>query len=123
MWGSQTIHSLTRVKRDNNDKVGLNDVIVAQPSTVEQNELIAQLMQQIVELRAEYKKKQDFPNLGITTIIQRDGNIPLYFAPLCSREEHFTNPHSNLIHDPSTIDLPSHNFHHASISYQVPPYP
>lgn len=39
---------------DNSDEVFLNDVITTHPSSAEQNELIAQLRQQIVELKDEY---------------------------------------------------------------------
>ena len=38
---------------DNNDEVRLTDVVVAQPTVVEQNELIIQLMQQIAEMKGE----------------------------------------------------------------------
>ena len=38
---------------DNNEEVSLTDVVVAQPTVAEQNELIMQLMQQIVEIWIE----------------------------------------------------------------------
>ena len=38
---------------DNNDEVSLTDVVVAHPTVAEQNELIAQLMQQIADMRVE----------------------------------------------------------------------
>ena len=46
---------------DNNDKVSLTDVVVAQPTVAEQNELIAQLMQQIAKMRVEMQWRQDTP--------------------------------------------------------------
>lgn len=38
---------------DNNEIVILIDVVVAQPTTVDKNELILLIMQQIVEMRVE----------------------------------------------------------------------
>ena len=51
----------------NNENIGLTDVDVAivQPPIVEQNELIAQLMQQIAELRVELQKNQDLLILSV----------------------------------------------------------
>ncbi|XP_069148216.1 uncharacterized protein [Solanum lycopersicum] len=49
---------------DNNDEVSLTDIVVAQPTVAEQNELIAQLMQQIAEMRVEMQRRQDTPPSG-----------------------------------------------------------
>uniref|UniRef100_M1AZD7 Uncharacterized protein n=1 Tax=Solanum tuberosum TaxID=4113 RepID=M1AZD7_SOLTU len=42
---------------DNNEEPGLTDVMMAQPTLADQNELILQLMQQIVEMRVEMQRK------------------------------------------------------------------
>ena len=39
--------------RDNNEEVSLTGVMVDQPTVLDQNELIRQLMQQIIEMRVE----------------------------------------------------------------------
>ncbi|XP_069149116.1 uncharacterized protein [Solanum lycopersicum] len=44
---------------DNNEQISLTDVVVAQPTAAEQNELIAQLMQQIADMRVEMQRRQD----------------------------------------------------------------
>ena len=46
---------------DNNEEVSLTDVVVAQPTVVEQNELI---MQQIAEIWVEMQRRQDLPPPG-----------------------------------------------------------
>ncbi|XP_049364231.1 uncharacterized protein LOC125828978 [Solanum verrucosum] len=47
---------------DNNDEVGLTDVVVAQPTAADQNELVIQLMQQITEIKIEMQRMQDLRN-------------------------------------------------------------
>ena len=49
---------------DNNDEVSLTNVVGAQPTVAEQNELIAQLMQQIADMRVEMQRRQDTPPPG-----------------------------------------------------------
>ena len=58
---------------DNNEQVSLTDVVVAQPTAAEQNELIAQLMQQIADMRVEMQRRQDTPPPGLApTFSMRD---------------------------------------------------
>ncbi|XP_010324775.1 uncharacterized protein [Solanum lycopersicum] len=52
------------VMGDNNDEVSLTNVVVAHPTVAEQNELIAQRMQQIAEMRVEMQQRQDTPPPG-----------------------------------------------------------
>ena len=47
---------------DHNDEVDMNDVVVAQPTAADKNELIMQLMLQIAEMRVEMQRMQDSPN-------------------------------------------------------------
>ena len=63
---------------DNNDEVSLTDVVVAQPTVAEQNKLIAQLMQQIAEIRVEMQRRQDTPPPGFGPNFV-DGRPPMYF--------------------------------------------
>uniref|UniRef100_M1DVL6 Uncharacterized protein n=1 Tax=Solanum tuberosum TaxID=4113 RepID=M1DVL6_SOLTU len=65
---------------DNNDYIGLTEVVVAQSSVVEQNELIMQLMQQIADLKAEVQKKQDLPNPIFSINPLGEGRPPLHFS-------------------------------------------
>ena len=59
---------------DNNEEVSLTDVVVAQPTVAEQNELIMQLMQQIVELRMEMQRRQDLkPYLDLLLMLLMEG--------------------------------------------------
>ena len=44
---------------DNNEQISLTDVVVAKPTVAEQNELIAQLMQQIADMRVEMQRRRD----------------------------------------------------------------
>uniref|UniRef100_M1DY26 Uncharacterized protein n=1 Tax=Solanum tuberosum TaxID=4113 RepID=M1DY26_SOLTU len=92
---------------DNSEEIGLPKVAIVYPSTAEQNELIAQLMQQIAEFWVEIQKMQDLPNPGMTANIPGDRRPLLYFPPLNSSAEHFITPPSNPIQNPSTIDLPT----------------
>ena len=64
---------------DNNDEVSLTDIVVAQPTVAEQNELIAQLMQQIAEMRVEMQPRQDTPPPGFGPNFV-DTRPPMYFA-------------------------------------------
>ena len=41
---------------DSNEEVSLTNVVVAQPTIADQNELILQLMQQIAEIRVEMQR-------------------------------------------------------------------
>ncbi|XP_069146122.1 uncharacterized protein [Solanum lycopersicum] len=50
---------------DNNEQVSLTDVVVAQPTVAEQNELIAQLMEQIADMRQNYQTAQNVPSPSI----------------------------------------------------------
>ena len=43
---------------DNNEEIDMNDVVVAQPTAADKNELIMQLMQQIAEMRVEMQRMQ-----------------------------------------------------------------
>ena len=42
---------------DSNEEVILTDVVVAQPTIADQNELLLQLMQQIAEMRVEMQRR------------------------------------------------------------------
>lgn len=48
------------------------EITVTDPITAEQNKLIAQLMQQIIEMKIAMKKTQELENLAIT------GNLPRF---------------------------------------------
>uniref|UniRef100_M1BQZ8 Uncharacterized protein n=1 Tax=Solanum tuberosum TaxID=4113 RepID=M1BQZ8_SOLTU len=106
---------------DNNDEVGLTDVVMAQPAATDQNELIMQLMQQIAEMRVEMQRRQDLSNPIFAFNTPGDRRPPLYFPP--SNAEHAHNPPSNPAQNPSTIDPTAPNPHQASVSYQAPPPP
>ena len=58
---------------DNNEEVSLTDVVVAQPTIADQNELILQLTQQIAEIRVEMKKRQDLPPPGLLLTVLMGG--------------------------------------------------
>ena len=60
---------------DNNDETGLTEVVVAQPSSADQSEVIAQLMQQIADLQVQIQRKQDLPNMSFSV------NPPFHFPP------------------------------------------
>ena len=49
---------------DNNEEVSLNDVVVTQPTTEDENELILYLMKQIADMRVEMQMTQDLHPLG-----------------------------------------------------------
>ena len=65
---------------DNNEEVSLTDVVVAQPTIAEQNELIMQLMQQIVELRMEMQRRQIFPHLDLLLMLLPEGLQSIYLS-------------------------------------------
>ncbi|XP_049353871.1 uncharacterized protein LOC125818392 [Solanum verrucosum] len=106
---------------DNNDEIGLTDVVVAYLAAADQNELTMQLMQQIAEMRVEMQRRLDLPNPIFTFNPQGDGRHPLYFPPPSA--EHVQNTPSNPTQNPRIIDLTALNPHHASVSYQAPPPP
>ena len=66
---------------DNNDEIGMNDVVVAQPGAADKNELTMQLMQQIAEMRVEIQRMRDGSNLVSSFNPPRDGRPPLHFPP------------------------------------------
>ena len=63
---------------DRNEEVSLTDVVVAQPTIADQNELVLQLMQQIAEMRVEMQRRQDLPPLRFAASAA-DGRPPIYF--------------------------------------------
>ena len=63
---------------DNNKEVSLTDVVVAQPTIEDKNELILLLIQQIAEMRIAMQRRQDLPPLGFAAN-PTDGRPPIYF--------------------------------------------
>ena len=61
---------------DNNEEINFTNVVVAQPTIEDQNELIMQLMQQIAEMRVQVQRRRDLPPLGFAASIA-DGRPPL----------------------------------------------
>ena len=102
---------------DNNDEANPTDVVVSQPIVAKQNELIAQLMQQIAEIRVEMQRRQDTPPPGF-------GPNFFYVRPLMyfpsSNLDPMQNQPSTPVHNPSGIDLTTQNPQYASVSYQTP---
>ena len=47
---------------NDNDEVDMNDIVMAQPTAADKNELIMRLMQQIAEMRVEMQRMRDSPN-------------------------------------------------------------
>uniref|UniRef100_M1DJW0 Integrase core domain containing protein n=1 Tax=Solanum tuberosum TaxID=4113 RepID=M1DJW0_SOLTU len=109
------------VMGDNNEEIGLTNVVVAQPISADQNELIMQLMQQITEMRVEMQRRQDLPNLVFAFNALADGRPLLHFP--ASNAEQAQNPPFNPAQNPSNIDLTTKNPHYASAYYQTPPHP
>ena len=105
---------------DNNDEIGMNDVVVAQPGAADKNELIIQLMQQIAEMRVEMQRMRDLPNPISSFNPPRDGRPPLHLLP--SNAEQVQNILSNPTQNPPTIDLTTPNPRHAT-SCQAPQHP
>ena len=91
---------------DNNEQISLADVVVAQPTVAEQNDLIAQLMQQIADMRVEMQRRQDSPPLGFGTNIL-DARPPTYF-PSSDLDPTQNNP-SMPVHNPSRVDMTTQN--------------
>ena len=63
---------------ENNEQVSLTYVVVAQPTVADQNNLIAQLMQQIADMRVEMQRRQDTPPPGFGPNFL-DARPPTYF--------------------------------------------
>ena len=59
--------------------MSLTDVVVAQPTVAEHNELIMQLMHQIAEMRVEMQRRQDLPPPGFAANAA-DGKPLIYFS-------------------------------------------
>jgi len=104
---------------DNNEKMSHTDVVVAQPTVVEQNELIMQLMHYIAEMRVEMQRRQDLLPPGFATNAA-DWKPPIYFTS--SNMDLTQIQPSTTIQNPSVIDLTTQNPQYASASYQTP-YP
>ena len=102
---------------DNNEQVSLTDVVVAQPTAAEQNELIAQLMQQIADMRVEMQRRQDtsLPGFGPYFL---DARPPTYFPS--SNSDPTQHRPSTPVHNPSRIDVTAQNPQYASVSYKIP---
>ena len=104
----------------NNENTVLTEVIIVQLSAVEPNELIAQLMIRIAQLRVELQKNQylSIPSVDVNT--PSVGRLPLHFPSLTSNSKHLlNNPPRNPTQNPSTIDLTASNLPHTSSSYQA----
>ena len=91
---------------DNNEQISLTDVVVAQPTLAEQNELIAQLMQQIADMRVEMQRRQDTPPPGFGPNFL-DARPPTYF-PSSSSDPTQQRP-STPVHNLSRIDITTQN--------------
>ena len=63
---------------NNNEEVSLTDVLMAQPTIADQNELISQLMKQIAEMRVQMQRRHDLPSLGFATNAA-NRRPPIYF--------------------------------------------
>ena len=85
---------------DNNEQVSLTDVVVAQPTAAEQNELIAQLMQQIADMRVEMQRRQDTPPPGFGPNFL-DARPPTYFPS--SNSDPTQHRPSTPVHNPSGV--------------------
>ena len=102
---------------NNNKEMSLTDVMVAQPTITDQNELIMQLMHQIAEMRVEMDKTRD---LKILVIIAKTPTLdnerpPLHFPSSDTTSEHFlNNSTTSTTPKPSIIDLTTPNPYHAS---------
>ncbi|XP_055806963.1 uncharacterized protein LOC129875730 [Solanum dulcamara] len=106
----------------NNEDTGLTDIIVTDPIVAEQNELIAQLVQHIIEMRDEIQKNRDLSNLAIATntLVPGERRPPLHLYPPNPPENMPNNPHVVPTQKSPTIYF-TPNPHHASSSYQSPP--
>uniref|UniRef100_M1DSN5 Uncharacterized protein n=1 Tax=Solanum tuberosum TaxID=4113 RepID=M1DSN5_SOLTU len=111
---------------ENVENTNLTEITVNDPIIVEQNKLIAQLFQQIAEMRAEMDKTRDLTNLAIiaNTPTPVNGRPPLHFPTLDPTSDHFPNNLSTATNPkPPIIDLTTLNPHHASSSHQKLPTP
>ena len=88
---------------DSNEEVSLIDVVVAQPTVAEQNELI---MQQIAEMGVEMQRRQDLLPQGFATNAA-DGKPLIYFAS--SNMDPTQNQPSTPAQNPLVIDLTTQN--------------
>ena len=100
--------------------MSLTDVVVAQPTVAEHNELIMQLMQQIAEMRVEMQRRQDLPSPGFAA--NATDGIPLTYFPSSNMDPAHNQP-STPAQNPSIIDLTTQNLQYASASYKAPPPP
>ena len=91
---------------DNNEEVSLTDVVVAQPTVAEQNELIMQFMQHIAEMRVGMQRRKDLPPPGFASNAA-DGRPPIYlpFSNMDPTQNHPSTPAKN----PFFIDLTAQN--------------
>ncbi|XP_015076282.1 uncharacterized protein LOC107020435 [Solanum pennellii] len=102
---------------DNNDEVSLTDVVVAQPTVAEKNELIAQLMQQIDEMRVEMQRRQDTPPPGCGPNFV-GATPPIYFPS--SNMDPTQNQPSTLVDNPTTFQVPipaEHEVHGSELDH------
>ncbi|XP_015081454.1 uncharacterized protein LOC107025117 [Solanum pennellii] len=105
-----------RQRGDNNEEVSLTDVVVAQPTVAEQNELIMQLMQQIAEMRVETQRRHDLPPPGFASNVA-DRRPPIYFPS--SNMDPTQNQPSTPVHNPSNYQT-SQNAQSPSIAPPLP---
>ncbi|XP_055830863.1 uncharacterized protein LOC129899888 [Solanum dulcamara] len=86
----QNLLERKRKMTGNNDNAGLTDIVVTDPVIAEQNELIAQLVQQIAEMRVEIRKNRELSNLAIAanTPVPGEGRPPFHFPSPNSSTEH-----------------------------------
>ena len=100
---------------DCNEEVILTNVMVAQPTTADQNEWILQLMQQIAEIRVEMQRRQDLPSPGFAA--NATDGIPLTYFPSSNMDPAQNHPSAHA-QNFSVIDLTTQQ--HAFASYQTP---
>ena len=109
---------------ENSEDVGLTEVAIIDPIIAEQNEVIAQLVQQIAELKVEMQKNRDLSNLAITANTPSDGVYAFSFPHQNPVTEHtLNNPPAIPIQKTPIINLTTPNPNHASSSQQTPPPP
>uniref|UniRef100_M1DC82 Uncharacterized protein n=1 Tax=Solanum tuberosum TaxID=4113 RepID=M1DC82_SOLTU len=105
---------------ENVENTDLTKITVSDPIIVEQNKLIAQLFQQIAEMRAEMDKTRELTNQAIiaNTPIPNNGRPPLYFPTSNPTFVYLPNNSSTAtIPKPPIIDT-TPNPYHASSSHQ-----
>ncbi|KAK4706407.1 hypothetical protein R3W88_034037 [Solanum pinnatisectum] len=83
---------------ENVENTDLDEITVNDPIIVEQNKLIAQLFQQIAEMRPEMDKTRDVTNLAIiaNTPTPDNGRPPLHFPSSDPTFKHFQTIHPPL---------------------------